>query len=276
MGAIRPVKLEGLDIYPATVEGLQETFGSPNFILAKARWMSDDEASNCVLCQNKFNQLRRKHHCRMCGRILCSKCCREKMPLPQLRCEEPERVCEICRPAAECVTKSSKCQAKSRSTILLNLNKLHNYTITQLHNIFELLVELGGVQMLISMSKEPDAALRAMIAEGLHILSTHQPLHQMLAVVGVIKALCCLSCFGQKTKEYRLYRMKVIACRNNFGTMATRRSLDAVLKVIPGPDNTSHIPCSSHLSLLMENLHYTKIMDNPGIYEEYFSVWYQR
>jgi hypothetical protein len=37
MGAIRPVKLEGWDIYPATVEGLQETFGHINFKLSKSR-----------------------------------------------------------------------------------------------------------------------------------------------------------------------------------------------------------------------------------------------
>ncbi|XP_063445797.1 uncharacterized protein LOC134725699 isoform X2 [Mytilus trossulus] len=245
MGAIRPVKLEGLDIYPATVEGLQETFGSTHFILAKARWMSDDEASNCVLCQNKFNQLRRKHHCRMCGRILCSKCCKEKMPLPQLRCEEPERVCEICRPAAECVT-------KSRSTILL--------------------VELGGVQMLISMSKEPDAALRALIAEGLHILSTHQPLHQMLAVVGVIKALCwmisaCDIVTEEKAVIDSLSALTIFCKLTEFKMKALQDgALEAVLKLFQAQTTPAiSLVAVSTLSLLMENPNtHTKIMDNPG------------
>jgi hypothetical protein len=43
------------------------------------RWMPDDEAHTCPLCNQKFNQLRRKHHCRQCGRVLCNKCCSEKV-----------------------------------------------------------------------------------------------------------------------------------------------------------------------------------------------------
>ncbi|CAG2221486.1 unnamed protein product [Mytilus edulis] len=267
MGAIRPVKLEGLDIYPATVEGLQETFGSPNFILAKARWMSDDEASNCVLCQNKFNQLRRKHHCRMCGRILCSKCCKEKMPLPQLRCEEPERVCEICRPAAECVT-------KSRSTILSFKFEAVKGIVSMCKEEKGLckLVELGGVQMLISMSKEPDAALRAMIAEGLHILSTHQPLHQMLAVVGVIKALCwmisaCDIVTEEKAVIDSLSALTIFCKLNEFKMKALQDgALDAVLKLFQAQTTPAiSLVAVSTLSLLMENPNtHTKIMDNPG------------
>jgi len=28
------------------------------------RWVSDESASICALCKNRFNQLRRRHHCR--------------------------------------------------------------------------------------------------------------------------------------------------------------------------------------------------------------------
>ncbi|ESO98622.1 hypothetical protein LOTGIDRAFT_90048, partial [Lottia gigantea] len=59
-------------------------------------WISDDEVSVCILCNDKFNQLRRKHHCRQCGRVLCNKCCKEKLPLPHLGIDDPERVCDWC------------------------------------------------------------------------------------------------------------------------------------------------------------------------------------
>lgn len=39
MGTIRNIKLEGCDISPAKVEGLQETFGYPLFVIAKSRWV---------------------------------------------------------------------------------------------------------------------------------------------------------------------------------------------------------------------------------------------
>ena len=36
-------------------------------------------AQICPLCSQKFTQIRRKHHCRQCGQVLCSKCCNEKV-----------------------------------------------------------------------------------------------------------------------------------------------------------------------------------------------------
>jgi hypothetical protein len=38
-------------------------------------WMSDRSAKTCYECENLFNFFRRKHHCRSCGQIFCSKCC---------------------------------------------------------------------------------------------------------------------------------------------------------------------------------------------------------
>lgn len=43
------------------------------------RWLADDSAQVCPLCSQKFTQIRRKHHCRQCGKVLCSKCCNEKV-----------------------------------------------------------------------------------------------------------------------------------------------------------------------------------------------------
>ncbi len=38
-------------------------------------WIPDAVSSDCYSCQAKFTTIRRKHHCRMCGQIFCSKCC---------------------------------------------------------------------------------------------------------------------------------------------------------------------------------------------------------
>jgi hypothetical protein len=39
-------------------------------------------------------------------------------------------------------------------------------------------------------TNEDCCLLQMVVANGLHILSTHQPLHHMLVIVGIIKALC--------------------------------------------------------------------------------------
>ncbi|GAN02437.1 conserved hypothetical protein [Mucor ambiguus] len=37
-------------------------------------WMPDEQCKECNNCNAPFNLFRRKHHCRTCGRIFCSKC----------------------------------------------------------------------------------------------------------------------------------------------------------------------------------------------------------
>lgn len=34
-------------------------------------WQSDSSTNCCFLCMKEFNLLNRRHHCRLCGRIIC-------------------------------------------------------------------------------------------------------------------------------------------------------------------------------------------------------------
>ncbi|KAF8477444.1 hypothetical protein BDZ91DRAFT_25165 [Kalaharituber pfeilii] len=42
--------------------------------LTREFWMKDENCKDCFLCGKTFNAFRRKHHCRLCGQIFCSKC----------------------------------------------------------------------------------------------------------------------------------------------------------------------------------------------------------
>ncbi|GLE09567.1 hypothetical protein PINS_up021295 [Pythium insidiosum] len=37
-------------------------------------WVPVAKRDNCVMCGGKFGTFRRKHHCRVCGDIMCSTC----------------------------------------------------------------------------------------------------------------------------------------------------------------------------------------------------------
>ncbi len=37
-------------------------------------WAPDGSSKKCMLCNEEFNFFTRKHHCRACGKVLCSKC----------------------------------------------------------------------------------------------------------------------------------------------------------------------------------------------------------
>lgn len=42
----------------------------------EALWIPDNKATKCLMagCDTRFSMLRRKHHCRQCGWLICQKC----------------------------------------------------------------------------------------------------------------------------------------------------------------------------------------------------------
>jgi len=48
------------------------------------RWVPDAEAPSCTACDFQFTFMRRRHHCRNCGRVFCSACSNNFMPIPEL------------------------------------------------------------------------------------------------------------------------------------------------------------------------------------------------
>ncbi|KAL6065425.1 Pleckstriny domain-containing family F member 2 [Balamuthia mandrillaris] len=56
-------------------------------------WVNDQEFKECMLCTIKFTAIRRKHHCRKCGKLVCNKCSEKRWELPNIG---KERVCDVC------------------------------------------------------------------------------------------------------------------------------------------------------------------------------------
>ena len=48
-------------------------------------WVADDVAHNCAVCTAEFGLTRWKHHCRICGRVVCDACSRERVTAEKLR-----------------------------------------------------------------------------------------------------------------------------------------------------------------------------------------------
>ncbi|CAL1531331.1 unnamed protein product [Lymnaea stagnalis] len=68
-----------------------------NFILGTKAplWVPDSRVTMCTLCLVEFTLTWRRHHCRSCGRIICSQCSDNKAPLRYLQ-NKPARVCDQC------------------------------------------------------------------------------------------------------------------------------------------------------------------------------------
>ncbi|XP_043249922.1 WD repeat and FYVE domain-containing protein 3 isoform X1 [Colletes gigas] len=59
-------------------------------------WLKDEGADCCVGCGVRFNLYERRHHCRNCGQVFCSKCSRFESKISRLGILKPVRVCQGC------------------------------------------------------------------------------------------------------------------------------------------------------------------------------------
>ncbi|EZA56689.1 Putative 1-phosphatidylinositol-3-phosphate 5-kinase [Ooceraea biroi] len=59
-------------------------------------WMPDSVSKQCYECGERFTTFRRRHHCRVCGQIFCSKCCSDQIPGKIMGCTGDLRVCTYC------------------------------------------------------------------------------------------------------------------------------------------------------------------------------------
>lgn len=75
----------------------QDSLLDKNFVLGTKAplWVPDSRVTMCTLCLVEFTLTWRRHHCRSCGRIICSQCSDNRAPLRYLQ-NKPARVCDQC------------------------------------------------------------------------------------------------------------------------------------------------------------------------------------
>uniref|UniRef100_A0A1A8VFX3 1-phosphatidylinositol 3-phosphate 5-kinase n=1 Tax=Nothobranchius furzeri TaxID=105023 RepID=A0A1A8VFX3_NOTFU len=72
----------------------------------KQYWMPDSQCKECYDCSEKFTTFRRRHHCRLCGQIFCSRCCSQEIPGRFMGYTGDLRACTYCRKLALSYTHS--------------------------------------------------------------------------------------------------------------------------------------------------------------------------
>eukprot|EP00008_Paramoeba_atlantica_P004070 CAMPEP_0201475130 /NCGR_PEP_ID=MMETSP0151_2-20130828/590_1 /ASSEMBLY_ACC=CAM_ASM_000257 /TAXON_ID=200890 /ORGANISM="Paramoeba atlantica, Strain 621/1 / CCAP 1560/9" /LENGTH=199 /DNA_ID=CAMNT_0047855145 /DNA_START=120 /DNA_END=719 /DNA_ORIENTATION=- len=61
------------------------------------KWIPDPETQVCMSCKDEFGLLNRRHHCRICGKIFCDKCCNIVKSYPEtLKHDDKVRICNAC------------------------------------------------------------------------------------------------------------------------------------------------------------------------------------
>ncbi|KAF9486525.1 hypothetical protein BDN70DRAFT_870095 [Pholiota conissans] len=64
--------------------------------LSRDYWMDDENCKECYDCASEFTTWRRKHHCRICGQIFCSRCASNIIKGARFGSEGMVRVCNLC------------------------------------------------------------------------------------------------------------------------------------------------------------------------------------
>jgi hypothetical protein len=59
-------------------------------------WEPDDARDSCNFCLVRFTAIRRRHHCRSCGLLVCNNCSRDRQKVPGAGVL-PVRVCDACK-----------------------------------------------------------------------------------------------------------------------------------------------------------------------------------
>ncbi|XP_052540807.1 lateral signaling target protein 2 homolog isoform X1 [Tympanuchus pallidicinctus] len=77
---------------PRDATGLQRAAGAHR----RPEWVPDSSSSHCSACRAPFTLLRRRHHCRSCGKIFCARCSPHTAALPHYGQPRPVRVCTHC------------------------------------------------------------------------------------------------------------------------------------------------------------------------------------
>ncbi|KRZ31839.1 WD repeat and FYVE domain-containing protein 3 [Trichinella pseudospiralis] len=76
-------------------------------------WVQDPSRSLCSNCHQKFTLTDRRHHCRNCGQLFCSRCSRFESEIRHLRIRRPVRVCQSCHARLKA---TDDCQSTSHAS----------------------------------------------------------------------------------------------------------------------------------------------------------------
>ncbi|KAM3918038.1 zinc finger FYVE domain-containing protein 26 [Leptodactylus fuscus] len=89
------------DLTNTPIIGHRRNRSSPEFVPpdkppTKTQWIPDETEDTCMVCKSeRFTMFNRRHHCRRCGRLVCSSCSMNRMAVEGCH-ENPARVCDQC------------------------------------------------------------------------------------------------------------------------------------------------------------------------------------
>ncbi|CAI5729354.1 unnamed protein product [Peronospora farinosa] len=126
-------------------------------LIAPQQWVKNEDRAYCVICWKSFNALfRRRHHCRLCGEVICGTCCSLRtINIVNVRTKavQKTRICHIC---------NNTTRLKTKTHVIFNNNHSSNY-----HSRIPTSYQRWEQPPLLESDSDSELSLSS------HLLSTH-------------------------------------------------------------------------------------------------------
>jgi len=104
----------------SSIKSYSSRFVMPDTPPSKEDWVKDEDVNECMVCNTRrFSLLNRRHHCRRCGRVVCSNCAKNMTLIDNI----PRRTCDDCFKQIEQQKAMEKLQADNYEPDSLHWSK---------------------------------------------------------------------------------------------------------------------------------------------------------
>lgn len=93
-------------------------------------WVPDSRVTMCQLCTCEFTLTVRRHHCRACGQVVCSRCSSFRIELPYMR--RKQRVCDSCYEQLQADANDKSTPTTTTTAVLLRSNLTNQLSANEL------------------------------------------------------------------------------------------------------------------------------------------------
>ncbi|GMF65863.1 unnamed protein product [Phytophthora lilii] len=97
-------------------------------LVAPHQWVKNEDRASCVICWKRFNAIfRRRHHCRLCGEVICGSCCSMRtINIVSLKTKEVQktRICHLCNNKARLKTGTYGFSSNESNQHHSNINRI--------------------------------------------------------------------------------------------------------------------------------------------------------
>eukprot|EP00735_Rhodelphis_limneticus_P008417 TRINITY_DN2138_c0_g1::TRINITY_DN2138_c0_g1_i3::g.12887::m.12887 TRINITY_DN2138_c0_g1::TRINITY_DN2138_c0_g1_i3::g.12887 ORF type:complete len:1617 (+),score=226.30,sp/B4JHI7/LST2_DROGR/50.85/6e-14,Arm/PF00514.18/3,Arm/PF00514.18/0.89,Arm/PF00514.18/3.7e+03,Arm/PF00514.18/4.8,Arm/PF00514.18/0.014,Arm/PF00514.18/0.0091,Arm/PF00514.18/5.2e+03,Arm/PF00514.18/1.9e+02,Arm/PF00514.18/1.2e+03,Arm/PF00514.18/2.9e+02,Arm/PF00514.18/0.83,Arm/PF00514.18/4.1e+03,Arm/PF00514.18/17,Arm/PF00514.18/0.27,Arm/PF00 len=202
--------------------------------------------TTCMRCKTAFTIIRRYHHCRCCGQVVCGTCSTEKLPVPSMGYTIPVRVCNEC--GLHIKANKKLCVARLSTQLRCNIVDVQMKAASELAS--GLANDKSGVQNLnialenlINLLNSSDSEqLRFHVCRALSEAVTDEGVARTLVDAGAVTTFVSLMESGKT--ELRVASMKCIArlARFPYAISALRRTdvFSIVVDLLSSNDTQAH------------------------------------